>query len=167
VVTIFGGSHGKEGEPDYEEARQLGKVLAKAGYTVCNGGYAGMMEATARGAKEAGGRTVGVTVEEFGAPANPWIDEEIRMKKWPKRVLKLIELGDAFVLLDGGTGTLVELFVVWEMLNKKLMTKPVLIFGKDLQDLTGFLKKWPRIVFPPKLIFATTLEQILQGIKKK
>jgi len=121
VVTIFGGSRFREGDKEYELACELGGKLAKAGYTVCNGGYGGVMEASARGAKEAGGKTVGVTTGEFGGPANLWIHEEIRMKKWVKRLFKLIELGDAYVVLDGGTGTLVELFVVWEMLNKKLI----------------------------------------------
>ena len=53
VVTVFGGSHVQEGGPEYASARDLGKLLAQAGYTVCNGGYGGVMEASARGAKDA------------------------------------------------------------------------------------------------------------------
>ena len=95
VVTIFGSSQAEEKDPDYGRARALGKKLAGAGFTLCNGGYGGIMEASARGAKEAGGRTLGVTTEDFGGPVNRWIDEEIKMKKWSERLFKMIELGDA------------------------------------------------------------------------
>lgn len=109
-ITVFGSSRPREGDPDYEEARVLGRALAESGYGVCSGGYAGVMEAVSRGAKEAGGKTCGVTAEFFQARVNPWID--------------------GFVACKGGTGTLVELAVVWEMLNKSVMQgKPFAVLG--------------------------------------
>jgi uncharacterized protein (TIGR00725 family) len=100
----------------------LGRALAKEGFDVCSGGYAGVMAAVSRGAKEAGARTYGVTAEFFKtAKLNAWVDEEIRMKTWQERLFELIERGDGFVACKGGTGTLVELAVVWEMLNKAVM----------------------------------------------
>ena len=131
IVTVFGSSRPREGEPDYEEARVLGRALTKHGFAVCSGGYGGVMEAVSRGAKEAGGKTYGVTAEFFtAAKLNSWIDIEVRMKTWDERLFELIRLADGFVACKGGTGTLVELAVVWEMLNKSVITgKPVAVLG--------------------------------------
>lgn len=167
VVTIFGSSQTKEGEKDYKVARSLGRKLAEAGYTVCNGGYGGVMEASARGAKEAGGKTLGVTTEEFGGRANRWIDQEIRVKKWSERLFKLIETGDAYVVCDGGTGTLVELFVVWEMSNKNFLAKPVVILGKKIRDLIEHIRKMPQVMNNPNLYFARSQAEALRFIQQR
>jgi uncharacterized protein (TIGR00725 family) len=131
IVTVFGSSRPREGEADYEEACVLGRALAKHGFSVCSGGYGGVMEAVSRGAKESGGKTYGVTADFFtNAKLNPWIDLEVRMKTWEERLFELIRCADAFVACKGGTGTLVELAVVWEMLNKSVMTgKPFAVLG--------------------------------------
>ncbi len=123
IVTVFGSSRPHEGEAEYAEARELGWALAAKGFTVCNGGYGGVMEAVSRGAKDAGGRTIGVTAEFFAVKANQWIDEEVRVASWEQRLFKLIELGSCYAACRGGTGTLVELAVVWEMLNKGAMPR--------------------------------------------
>jgi uncharacterized protein (TIGR00730 family) len=131
IVTVFGSSRPREGDPDYEEARTLGRALAKHGFSVCSGGYGGVMEAASRGAKEAGGKTYGVTADFFkNAKVNAWVEEEVRMKTWEERLFELIRRADAFVACKGGTGTLVELAVVWEMLNKSVMNaKPCAVLG--------------------------------------
>jgi uncharacterized protein (TIGR00725 family) len=78
-ITVFGTARSKEGDADYEEARLLGRLLAEAGHTVCTGGYAGAMEAVSRGAHEAGGHVVGVTLEpwanKFQLQVNRWVRE--------------------------------------------------------------------------------------------
>src|SRR6202035_3853597 len=132
IVTVFGSSRPREGDPDYEEARVLRRALAKHGLLVCSGGYGGVMEAVSRGAKEAGGKTTGVTADFFkAAKLNAWIDVEVRMKTWEERLFELIRLGDGFVACKGGTGTLAELAVVWEMMNKSVMSpKPSVALGK-------------------------------------
>ncbi len=156
VVTVFGSSKPVEGEDEYEFARRLGYELGKIGFTICNGGYSGTMEATARGAKEAGARTIGVTVSIFRGSANKWIDEEIKAKDLFERLKILIEKGDAYVVLRGGTGTLVELSLVWELMNKGLIElKPFVavnfwvpiieVISKQLQyesrlDAIGYIK---------------------------
>jgi len=131
IVTVFGSSRPRESSPDYEEARVLGRALAKHGFSVCSGGYGGVMEAASRGAKEAGGKTYGVTAEFFkSAKLNRWIDVEVRKQTWEERLFELIQMGHGFVACKGGTGTLVELAVVWEMLNKSVMTrKPFAVLG--------------------------------------
>jgi len=136
IITVFGSSRPREGEVDYAEAFTLGRALSARGFAVCSGGYGGVMEAVSRGAKEAGGKTYGVTADFFGRKANPWIDVEVRKKSWEERLFELIHLADGFVACKGGTGTLVELAVVWEMLNKSVMkAKPFAVLGDFWQPI--------------------------------
>jgi uncharacterized protein (TIGR00730 family) len=130
IVTVFGSSRPCEGDPHYTQAHCLGAALAARGFTVSSGGYGGVMEAVSRGAKEAGGRTLGITAQFFKSRANRWIDEEVRMNSWRDRLFALIDRAHGFVACPGGTGTLVELAVVWEMLNKRAMAgKPLVVLG--------------------------------------
>jgi len=131
IVAVFGSGLPKVGDAHYAEARALGAELAGRGFVVCTGGYGGVMEAASRGAKEAAGRTIGVTAAAFPARANRWVDKEIRVKEWRQRLFELVERGDAYVICRGGTGTLVELGVVWEMMNKGVMqSKPIVALGR-------------------------------------
>jgi uncharacterized protein (TIGR00730 family) len=136
VITIFGSSRPEEGHADYAEAVELGKALAQAGFAVCTGGYGGVMEGVSRGAREAGGRVLAVTSSFFKPRANRWVDEEITMPTWQERLFELVRLGDGYVACKGGTGTLVELAVVWEMLNKKAMEhRPFVVLGNFWQPI--------------------------------
>jgi uncharacterized protein (TIGR00730 family) len=130
IVTVFGSSRPRENDPHYAQAHSLGAALASKGFIVCSGGYGGVMEAVSRGAKDSGGRTLGITARFFKSSVNRWIDEEVRMNSWQERLFALIDRGHAFVACPGGTGTLVELAVVWEMLNKRAMAgKPLVVLG--------------------------------------
>ena len=136
VVTVFGSSRPRPGDAHYADAHALGAALAAQGLTVCSGGYSGVMEAVSRGAKEAGGRTLAVTAASFRGRANAWIDEEIRVQNWRERLFELVRRGRGYVACPGGTGTLVELAVVWEMLNKGLMKgKPLAVLGEFWQPV--------------------------------
>ena len=136
TVTVFGSSRPGEGTADYEEARELGRALAGGGFRVCSGGYGGVMEAVSRGAKEVGGQTLAVTASFFRARANRWVDEEICVETWQERLFELIRRGDGYVACKGGTGTLVELSVLWEMLNKNVMRgKPFVVLGPFWQPI--------------------------------
>jgi uncharacterized protein (TIGR00730 family) len=130
IVTVFGSSRVRASDPQYVEAQALGAQLATKGFRVCSGGYGGVMEAVSRGAKEAGGQTLAVTAEFFRSRANEWVDEQIRVKTWDERLFELVRRGDGYVACPGGTGTLVELAVVWEMMNKGAMgRKPFAVLG--------------------------------------
>jgi uncharacterized protein (TIGR00730 family) len=142
VVTIFGSSKPQQGEPEYLLALELGRLIASAGFTICNGGYGGTMEGTARGAKEAGGSTIGVTMEFVKTQANQWIDKTIVVKTLVDRLMKLIELGDAYAVLRGGTGTLLELAAVWELMNKRVIrSRPVVVVGEFWDSTVETVKR--------------------------
>lgn len=131
IVTVFGSGLPKPGDAHYAEARMLGGELARRGFVVCTGGYGGVMEAVSRGAKEAGGRTIGVTAAVFTTRANRWVDKEVRVKEWRDRLFELVDRPDGYVVCRGGTGTLVELALVWEMMNKGVMQlKPIVALGR-------------------------------------
>jgi hypothetical protein len=131
IITVFGSGRTAPGSADYQTAEQLGAALARAGFGVATGGYGGAMEAVSRGARAAGGKVIGVTTEVFSSPANPWVEQELRMKTWHERLLKLVELGAGYVALAGGTGTLVELAVVWEWVNKGFLpARPLVLLGE-------------------------------------
>ena len=110
IVTIFGSGRGTESDNTYELAEQIGRQLAEAGFTIANGGYGGTMLASAKGAAKAGGKTIGVTCSAFGpGKVNQYISREIVTASLDERLETLVRLGRAYVVLPGGTGTLLEL----------------------------------------------------------
>ena len=142
IVTIFGSSRPGESEELYKNARRLGMLLAQSGLVVCNGGYGGVMEASARGAKEAGGTTIGVLTDVFSRQPNAFIDKRIVEPDLVSRLMRLVELGDAYVVLQGGTGTLLELSMVWELMNKTLMkSKPFFVMGEFWQPIITTVRR--------------------------
>lgn len=130
TVTIFGSSIPKPGDDEYEDALSLGRILAKNNFNVCTGGYQGTMDAVSKGAREYNVRAIGITVDTFKAMPSKHLTEIIHTSTLIERLQKLIELGDAYIILPGGTGTLVEISLVWEYLNKRIIPlKPVACFG--------------------------------------
>ena len=142
VITVFGSAQGVSGDEGYAEAEHLGSTLAQAGFTLCNGGYGGTMEASAKGALGSGGATIGVTISPFRILPNPWITKTVPMPSLIERLQKLVDLGDGYVVLRGGTGTLLELALVWELLTKQLMpAKPVVCLGTFWIPLVSMMKE--------------------------
>jgi len=136
VVTIFGSYAPGPEHPLYQLAYRIGYKLAEAGYAVCNGGYGGIMLASCKGAKDAGGRTIGVTCpsvfqSRWGPMrANEYVDEEIPAPDVLSRIEQMLRLGGGYVVLEGGTGTLSELGVVWEFVNKGFVPdRPICVVG--------------------------------------
>lgn len=136
VACIFGSYSPRPGEPLYQLAYDIGYALARAGYVVCNGGYDGTMEASHRGAKDAGGRTIGITCSIFGKyrdkplKANPFCDQETHYDNVMQRIDCMMQRSDVYVFLEGGTGTLSELGLVWEYVAKGLIEpRPIFIVG--------------------------------------
>lgn len=131
VVTSFGTAFVKPDEPLYSEITDIGKYIAGAGYDVCSGGYYGSMEAISKGAKTAGGKTIGVTVKGWDAAPNSFIDEIAEMPNLMERIVELIGIADAYIIFKGGTGTLVEISVALELMNKRSMPEKKMIFYTD------------------------------------
>ncbi len=132
IVTVFGTGRTVAGDANFALAEQVGRVLAQAGFTIANGGYGGTMLAAAKGAAEVGGKIIGVTCSAFkGSKANQYITREIVTVSLGERLDTLIKLGQAYVVLPGGTGTLLELAKVWELRNKGFLDskKPIILVG--------------------------------------
>ena len=145
VITVFGSSRPEEGHADYAEALELGRALAAAEFVVCTGGYGGVMEAVSRGAREAGGRVLAVTSSFFRSRANRWVEKETSVPTWQERLFELIRVADGYVACKGGTGTLVELAVVWEMLNKRAMElRPFVVLGDFWQPILNRVREVER-----------------------
>lgn len=143
IVAVFGGSEPREGEPLYEEARTVGRLLAQAGFWVANGGYGGVMEAASRGAREGGGRAIGVTTSAFNRGAgNPYLDVEHREQDLFGRTRRLIELGRAYIILRGKSGTLAELAFLWA-LNRGGLLPPtrVVLLGEFWESILRSLQE--------------------------
>jgi uncharacterized protein (TIGR00725 family) len=143
VITIFGTGRAKSGDEIFNLAFRTGSLLAEGGFTIANGGYGGTMLAAAKGARQAGGKVIGVTCSEFSGQANEYISREIVTASLDERLHKLIELGAGFVVLPGGTGTLLELAMVWELKNKGFLRqdKPVIIIGDFWKELINTVSR--------------------------
>ena len=132
IVTSFGTSKAKPADSVFALALEMGGLLAKAGFTIANGGYGGTMLAAAKGAREADGEVIGVTCSAFkSSRANEYVTREMVTHSLDERLDKLIELGHAYIALPGGTGTLLELAKVWELKNKGFLKtdKPIILLG--------------------------------------
>jgi uncharacterized protein (TIGR00730 family) len=138
TITVFGSSKPIDSEEQYLTAYNLGKELALNGFNICTGGFNGIMEAASKGAVEGGGAAIGVTVNLWGGKTNKFVSKEIVCNSLLERIDKLIESGDAFVVLQGGTGTLLELAAVWEFVNKGLMKgKPIACHSSIWKTIVG------------------------------
>lgn len=141
-VTVFGSSIPKQGEAEYAIAYVLGSIFAKAGLNVCSGGYQGIMDAVSKGCKENGGEALGVTLDIYNAIPSIYLAEELKCNSLFERLKNLLELGDAYVVLNGGTGTLVELALVWEYMNKNMIeAKPFACHGMLWNDIVNIMEK--------------------------
>ncbi len=135
-ISYFGFADAPPSDPLFKEAYELSKYLTSKGYVAINGGGPGAMRAVSEGAKAAGGTAIGVTfypkdITNFEGrdPMNP-LDQEIVTKNYLERTLKLLELGDAYVVLRGGTGTISEFGMAWGLARLYFgHHKPLILYG--------------------------------------
>lgn len=131
TVAVFGSGSAPPGDPVLAEAERLGRLLAEAGFALLNGGYGGTMEAASRGARQAGGRVIGVTMDLFAPRLQPnrWLTEEQRVTDFFPRLQRLAG-ADGFVVLRGGIGTLTEATLVWSLLQTgQISARPFVFVG--------------------------------------
>ena len=130
IVTIFGGSRCKENSPEYKQALELGARLAEAGFTICTGGYLGVMEAASRGAREKGGRVFGIVMNQFKGEPNRFLTDKVATNHFYERLQNLIQRSVGFVALRGGMGTVTEISLVWNKLQTRVIEpRPLVLLG--------------------------------------
>jgi uncharacterized protein (TIGR00730 family) len=174
-VTVFGSSRIKRDDPHYELAGKMGAAIARLGFTVMTGGGPGIMEAANRGAKQAGGRSVGCTIElPSEQPTNAYLDRCVRMHYFFARKTLLVKYSYAFVVMPGGAGTLDELFEALTLIQTgKIKNFPIVIMGTDYwKELIGFIDKMAHhgmiASSDLSLIYATdSVEEAIAHIRSK
>ncbi|NOS85307.1 MAG: LOG family protein [Ignavibacteria bacterium] len=142
IITSFGSAFISPDEKLFSEITEIGKYIAEAGYNICSGGYYGSMEAISKGAKSAGGKTIGVTVKGWEAAPNDFVDEIAEMPNLMERIVELIGIADAYIIFKGGTGTLLEISATLELMNKKAIAEKKMIFYTDFwKNMIEILKQ--------------------------
>jgi uncharacterized protein (TIGR00730 family) len=131
AVTVFGSARTHPDDPQYLAAAEVGKLLAEAGFATITGSGPGIMEAANKGAKLAGGRSVGCNIElPFEQGTNPYVDTVVNFRYFFVRKTMFIKYSVAFVVFPGGFGTLDELFEAITLVQTgKISQFPVILFG--------------------------------------
>ena len=170
IVTIFGGSKCRETDPEYAQALRVGELLVDSGFTVCTGGYSGVMEAASRGAHERGGRVIGITMNQFKSEPNRYLTEKIPSEHFYERLQRLITQSVGYVALRGGMGTVTEVSLVWNKLQTRVLDpRPLVLLGDCWPPV---VKEWQRHLAVNDddvkiLDFAGTPEEAVDIIKEK
>lgn len=143
AVTVFGSARVKERTPEYETARELGRLLAHENFAVITGGGPGVMEASNRGAYEAGAESIGLNIElPFEQHSNPWLTLSMNFRYFFVRKTMFVKYAQAFICLPGGFGTLDELFEALTLVQtEKVLKFPIVLIGTDFW---GPLVDWLR-----------------------
>src|SRR5438309_2377291 len=174
-VAVFCPARIKRARPHYELTRKMGAAIARLGFTVITGGGPGIMEAANRGGRQAGGRSVGCTIElPSEQPTNAYLDRCVRLHYFFARKTLLVKYSYAFVVMPGGAGTLDELFEALTLIQTgKIQNFPIVIMGTDYwKELIGFIEKMAKRgkIGPDdlSLIFATdSVEEAIAHIRTK
>jgi uncharacterized protein (TIGR00730 family) len=142
IVTIFGGSKCGENTDEYQQAMEIGSCLAEAGFTICTGGYLGVMEAASRGAREKGGRVFGIVMNQFKSEPNRYLTDKVASAHFYERLQNLITRSVGFIALRGGMGTVTEISLVWnKMQTGVLEPRPLVLLGKSWKNVVDAWKE--------------------------
>jgi len=131
-VTIFGSARTHPDDPQYQAAQEVARLLAQAGFAIITGAGPGIMEAANKGARDAGGRSVGCNIElPFEQGANPYVDTLVNFRYFFVRKTMFIKYSNAFIIFPGGYGTLDEAFEALTLIQTgKIYQFPVVLFGR-------------------------------------
>ncbi|MEK7552029.1 MAG: TIGR00730 family Rossman fold protein [Patescibacteria group bacterium] len=136
-VTVFGSARFKEDNPYYIHARKLtGKIATELDYTVVTGGGPGIMEAANRGAFEAGGTSIGITISlPHEQTTNMFLTEHLPLYYFFSRKVCLSFFAEAYIFYPGGLGTLDEFFEIFTLVQTNKITEvPIILVGHDYWD---------------------------------
>lgn len=147
-VAIFGYADANENSNLFESVREVSKKLAETGYIVVDGGGPGVMRAATIGAKEGGGKVIGVTlytedIPNFeGRDPKNLFDEEIKTNNYIERTLALMKTGQVYVVFNGGTGTISEFGMAWGLAKLYFgHHKPLILYGKFWENIIQAFKE--------------------------
>lgn len=170
IVTIFGGSKCSETDPEYRQAYNAGELLAKAGFTICTGGYLGVMEAASRGAREAGGRVLGIVMNQFKSEPNRFLTDKVATPHFYERLQQLITRSVGFIAVRGGMGTVTELSLVWNKIQTRVIgPRPIVLLGDCWPPVVEQWQKYLAVsdFDVAALDFAATAQEAVDIIKVK
>ena len=142
-VTVFGSARFRPGHPYYEQAYQVGRLLAEQGFAVMTGGGPGLMEAANKGAREAGGCSIGCNIRlPQEQQPNAYLDRFVEFEHFFVRKVMLVKYSSAFIVMPGGFGTLDEAFEVVTLIQTgKLESFPVVALGGEFwTEMEEFLR---------------------------
>jgi uncharacterized protein (TIGR00730 family) len=148
-VSIFGSSRIKKNDPLYQQVHRLAKMLGQRGIDVVTGGGPGIMEAANlghnKGSKETRAKSFGLNIYlPHEQKLNPGVQIEKRFKRFSQRLDNFMLLSNAVVVAQGGVGTLLELFYVWQTLQVKNVNNiPIILLGKQWSGLLEWLRDEP------------------------
>ncbi|MFH1888746.1 MAG: TIGR00730 family Rossman fold protein [Candidatus Omnitrophota bacterium] len=133
AVSIFGSSRTKPGNKYYKIAEEISYLLAKEGYAIITGSGPGIMEASNRGAKRAGGHSVGLNIQlPSEQKPNKYVDTLLDFRYFFVRKVMFVKYASAFVIMPGGYGTLDEFFEAINLIQTKRIPRfPVVLFGSE------------------------------------
>ena len=170
-IGVFGSSIPREGEPAYEEARAVGRAIARLKARVVCGGYGGVMEATCRGAAEEGGESLGIVIAGRGEP-NAWLTEATAARELGERLRMLRDASQSWIFLPRGLGTLLELaWMAESVVKRETVARPLVLLGDFwlptvdtiLREATGSgaeaLAAWVRRAKTPEEAVALALSE--------
>lgn len=165
IVTIFGGSRCGENSAEYKQAKAIGSYLAEAGFTICTGGYLGVMEGASRGAREKGGRVLGIVMNQFKSEPNRYLTDKVATNHFYERLQNLIDRSVGFIAIRGGMGTVTEVSLVWNKLQTGVIEKrPLVLLGVCWREVVNSWQK--NLVVSDSdvalLDFAATAEEAFQ-----
>jgi uncharacterized protein (TIGR00730 family) len=132
-ITVFGSARFKEDHPYYKDAVEVGKRIARLGFTTMTGGGPGTMEAANRGAFENGGKSIGCNIKlPFEQHANPYVHTSITLKYFFVRKVLMVKYSYAFIIMPGGFGTMDEFFEILTLVQTRTIQNfPIVLYGRE------------------------------------
>jgi uncharacterized protein (TIGR00730 family) len=137
VITFFGSGSIDNNDPVYKSAERLAGHFSSLGYDVATGAYQGVMEAVLKGASASGVQCIGVSTDFYAEKqVNQYVSQLIKTSDYFERLKTLIDISDAFIVMQGDSGTLLEMAAVWTIKVKdKNFNKPIVLFADEWDEI--------------------------------
>lgn len=137
IIAFFGSSKCSRNSEEYMAAEKIADILAEKGFSIVSGGYGGIMEASLKGASKHEVERIAVVSNDLpNRIINDYVNRVIEKPTYMERSLELINIADAYIVFHGGTGTMVELSIIWALKERKIqMNKPIVCFGDQWYEI--------------------------------